>query len=133
MRKFAAFVGTCSLFCKIGALSDVLLVAVETFFTVTEDCKVTTDAMSWTHVDMRKRTVFTSTAALVKEMETQWCPLRSGIMGQGTGLGSLRTIILKKVPTDCNLAGIVLIHASQTSIANTWSGKVNTIHEGHSS
>lgn len=119
MRELAGLVGASALFCEIWAFSDVLLVTVETFFTVTEDCKVTTDAMSWTHVYMRERTVFASASALVQEMETQWCPLRGGIMRQITRLESFGAVILKKVPADCNLARIVLIHASKAAIAST--------------
>ena len=96
-----------------------LLVAIESLLTETEHSKVTTDTLPCTDVDVRERAANSGTSAFVEKVDTKWSPFRSRIVGEVARRGSTAASTLKEVPADSNLGGIMLIHASQATIAGS--------------
>ena len=92
-----------------------LLVTLKTGSTVSEHSKVTADALTSTHTDMREQTVVASAAPVVGKVHAERCTLRGGIVGEIASVSGVRTLALKIVPANGNLGGVVLIHASETT------------------
>lgn len=119
MRELASLGRTGAILRKIGTFSDMLFVAIKSFFAIPKYGEIAADSMAGTHTDVRKWTFVASAATVVGEMYTQWCTLGCRFMGQLTSVGVVRAIALQEIPTDGDLRRIVLIHACKTTTAST--------------
>jgi hypothetical protein len=119
MGELASLSRTGSIFCKIGAFPDMLLVAVESFVTIPKYGEVSTDSLARTHADVWEWTFVTSASTVVGEMYTEWCTLRCRIMRERASIYVVGAVALKEVPADSNFGCIVLVHASKTTAAGT--------------
>ena len=77
-----------------------LLVAIQARFTVTEDGEVATYTVSRAHINMWEGALFTRTAAVVQEVETERRTFRCWIMRKVASFGGVGAVVLQKVPTD---------------------------------
>ncbi len=71
VRKLASLGCALALLCEVGALPDVLLVAVKTLFAIAEHSEVAAYAFSRPNVDMGEGTIGTCASAIVGEVHTK--------------------------------------------------------------
>ena len=124
MGELASLGRTSAPFRKVWTLADMLHLAVETFGTIAEDCKVATNAMSLAHANVRERTILPGTPPVVRKMNTEGSAFWDRVMRKIAGLGGVGTVAMQKVPADRNLVGVVLVHTSETTAAGTWAAVV---------
>lgn len=120
--------------CKVRTFADVLLLAVQALFTVTQHGKVTTYTRPRREMHMRERAACTSTATVIAKVHTQRCAFRNGFVRERTRLGRVRASSLQERPADSNLGRVVLIWAGEPTIAGTscgeaWTRLVNRLLE----
>jgi hypothetical protein len=70
MGELASLSRTGSILRKIRTFSDMLLVAVKSFFAIPEYSEVAANPMARTHTDVRERTFVASAATVIGEMYT---------------------------------------------------------------
>lgn len=115
MRKLASFGGADPLLREIRAFPDMLFIAIQALFTVSQDRKVAADTLASAHVDMREWTVLPGTPSFIEEMQTQWSALWRWVVGEVAGFGVVGAVTLEKVPANGDFSGVVLIHASKAA------------------
>lgn len=117
MRKLTSLGRAGAFFRKVGTLSDMLHFTIEAFGAIPENCKVATDTMPLTHTDVRKRAVVAGAPSIVCKVHTERRAFGDWIVGKVACFSGAGTIAMQKVPADCDLVGIMLIHASQPTTA----------------
>jgi hypothetical protein len=71
MREFASPSVAISRFSKIRTFPDMLFVTIDALLTITEDSEITTDTVASAYTDVWVRALFTGTATVVGEMDTE--------------------------------------------------------------
>ena len=80
-----------------------LLVAIQTFFTVPEDSKIAADALTLTDANVRERAVLARAAAIVGEMHAEWRAVGRWVVREVAGVGRVGAGPLEEIPADGNL------------------------------
>lgn len=94
MRELASLRAARAFFREIGALPDMLLVAVQAAVTVAKHRKVAADPLTCADVHMRERAVLASTAALVEEVKTEWRAFRRRVVREGAAVRGTGAVAL---------------------------------------
>lgn len=81
MGELASLGRASALLREVGALPNVLFIAVKALFAVAQYRKVATHALACAYIHMRERTLVARTPTLVEKVETQRRTFRSGVVG----------------------------------------------------
>jgi hypothetical protein len=121
--KLAALDAANPLLGEVGTFTYMTVLAVKPTSTIAKHSKVTADSSPGTNPDVGERTLLAGASTPVIEVHAEWCPFRCRIMGELTGVGSLRTVALQKFPANGDLGGVVLIGAGKTTVARPCNAK----------
>lgn len=120
VRELAPLDRALALLRKVGALANVLLVAIEALLAVPEHGEVAADALARTYMHVRVEAVRARAAAVVGEVHTQWRALGRRVVRERARLSGVRAVALEERPADSDLVRVVLVHARKAPVAGTW-------------
>lgn len=119
MRKLASLGSALPFLRKVGAFTNMLLVAVEALFAVAEHREVAADTLTLAYAHVGEGAVGAVTPTVISKVHAERRAFWSRIVRESTSFRCVGTVALQEVPADGDLGGIVLIHASQATIAST--------------
>lgn len=119
MGELASLRCTRALLREIRAFPHMLLVTVQALLAVSQNREIAAHALPRTHIHMRKGAFLARAPPLVEEMQAEGCALRGRVVREVAGIGRVRAVVLKEVPADGDLGGVVLIHACEATATST--------------